>query len=77
VNPGWKPGQCSPGIYVLMIASHLTVLSQVFTYFLSTKTQAWKDKYVAGYVAMSAPLGGAAKLFRLYISGKMMKETSR
>jgi len=32
--------------------------------------QDWKDKYVAGYVAVAAPLGGAAKLFRLYVSGE-------
>ena len=44
---------------------------QVFTYFMHTKPQSWKDKYVAGYVALSAPLAGAAKLFRLYASGEL------
>ncbi|KAF6028932.1 PLA2G15 [Bugula neritina] len=31
--------------------------NMVFTYFLSTMSQNWKDKYVAGYVAVAAPLG--------------------
>ena len=38
---------------------------------MHTKPQSWKDKYVAGYVALSAPLAGAAKLFRLYASGEL------
>ena len=42
---------------------------------MSTKTQAWKDKYVSGYVALSAPLGGAAKLFRLFVSGTFVQPT--
>ena len=46
---------------------------QVFTYFMHTKPQSWKDKYVAGYVALSAPLAGAAKLFRLYASGELFR----
>lgn len=44
--------------------------NMVFTYFMATKQQSWKDKYVAGYVALSGPLGGAAKLFRLFVSGR-------
>lgn len=51
------------------------VVFQVFTYFMSTKPQSWKDKYVAGYVATSAPLGGAAKIFRLFISGEYINVT--
>lgn len=46
------------------------LFSQVFTYFMSTKPQSWKDKYVSGYVALAGPLGGASKVFRVIISGK-------
>ncbi|XP_067929770.1 lysosomal phospholipase A and acyltransferase-like [Watersipora subatra] len=48
--------------------------NMVFVHFMSTKSQSWKDKYVSGYVALSAPLGGAAKLFRLFVSGDTLGE---
>ena len=39
-------------------------------YLLYNKPQAWKDKYIKSWVAISAPWGGAAKTLRLFASGK-------
>ena len=38
-------------------------------YLLSDQSQAWKDKFVKAYVAMSAPFGGAVKTLRMLTSG--------
>ena len=38
-----------------------------FTMYLSL--QAWKDKYIEGYVALAGVFGGASKAIRSLVSG--------
>ena len=35
--------------------------------------QAWKDKFVAGYVSIAGVFGGSAKAIRAIVSGNHMK----
>ena len=38
-------------------------------HWLQNRTQAWKDTYLGSWVAISAPFGGSAKVFRMLASG--------
>ena len=38
-------------------------------YFLNQQPQKWKDQYVAKFVSLAGPYGGAAKTLRLVASG--------
>ncbi|KAF7660133.1 hypothetical protein LDENG_00287380 [Lucifuga dentata] len=38
-------------------------------YFLNHQPQAWKDKYIRGFISLAAPWGGAVKPFRVLASG--------
>uniref|UniRef100_K7FS77 Lecithin-cholesterol acyltransferase n=1 Tax=Pelodiscus sinensis TaxID=13735 RepID=K7FS77_PELSI len=38
-------------------------------YFLLQQPQAWKDRYIAGFISLGAPWGGAAKCMRVLASG--------
>lgn len=38
-------------------------------YFLNHLPQAWKDKYIQGFISLAAPWGGAVKPFRVLASG--------
>lgn len=39
-------------------------------YFLNHQPQAWKDKYIRGFISLGAPWGGAVKPLRVLASGK-------
>ncbi|KAM9854953.1 phosphatidylcholine-sterol acyltransferase [Aulostomus maculatus] len=39
-------------------------------YFLNHQPQAWKDKYIRGFISLGAPWGGAAKVLRVLASGE-------
>lgn len=41
-------------------------------YFLNHKPQAWKDKYVRGFISLGAPWGGAVKTLKVLASGKIV-----
>lgn len=38
-------------------------------YFLNRQPQAWKDKYIKGFISLGAPWGGAVKPLRVLASG--------
>lgn len=38
-------------------------------YFLNHQPQAWKDKYIRGFISLGAPWGGAVKVLRVLASG--------
>lgn len=38
-------------------------------YFLNHQPQAWKDKYIRGFISLGAPWGGAVKILRVLASG--------
>lgn len=38
-------------------------------YFLNHQPQAWKDKYIGGFISLAAPWGGAVKPLRVMASG--------
>lgn len=38
-------------------------------YFLNHQPQAWKDKYISGFISLGAPWGGAVKPLRVLASG--------
>lgn len=38
-------------------------------YFLNHQPQAWKDKYIRGFISLAAPWGGAVKPLRVLSSG--------
>lgn len=38
-------------------------------YFLNHLPQAWKDKYIKGFISLAAPWGGAVKPLRVLSSG--------
>lgn len=53
----------------VMITAHS--MGNLYTlFFLRKMTKAWKKKYVRGFVAVSAPLGGAVKSVRAMTSGE-------
>ncbi|KAK5612301.1 hypothetical protein CRENBAI_016289 [Crenichthys baileyi] len=39
-------------------------------YFLNHQPQAWKDKYIRGFISLGAPWGGAVKVLRVLASGE-------
>lgn len=39
-------------------------------YFLNHQSQAWKDKYIRGFISLGAPWGGAVKALRVLASGE-------
>ncbi|KAM7396229.1 hypothetical protein PAMP_019286 [Pampus punctatissimus] len=39
-------------------------------YFLNHQPQAWKDKYIRGFISLGAPWGGAVKVMRVMASGE-------
>ncbi|XP_029951774.1 phosphatidylcholine-sterol acyltransferase [Salarias fasciatus] len=39
-------------------------------YFLNHQPQAWKDKYIKGFISLGAPWGGAVKVLRVMASGE-------
>ncbi|XP_061825884.1 phosphatidylcholine-sterol acyltransferase [Nerophis lumbriciformis] len=39
-------------------------------YFLNSQPQAWKDKYIRGFISLAAPWGGAIKVLRVMASGE-------
>ncbi|XP_028304699.1 phosphatidylcholine-sterol acyltransferase [Gouania willdenowi] len=39
-------------------------------YFLNHQPQAWKDKYIKGFISLGAPWGGAVKALRILTSGE-------
>ncbi|XP_068595195.1 phosphatidylcholine-sterol acyltransferase [Brachionichthys hirsutus] len=39
-------------------------------YFLNHQPQAWKDKYISGFISLGAPWGGAVKPLRVMASGE-------
>ncbi|KAE8295866.1 Phosphatidylcholine-sterol acyltransferase [Larimichthys crocea] len=39
-------------------------------YFLNHQPQAWKDKYIKGFISLGAPWGGAVKPLRVLASGE-------
>eukprot|EP00064_Thunnus_orientalis_P006451 superscaffoldBa00000670_g6469 len=39
-------------------------------YFLNHQPQAWKDKYIRGFISLAAPWGGAVKALRVMASGE-------
>ncbi|XP_034061825.1 phosphatidylcholine-sterol acyltransferase-like isoform X2 [Gymnodraco acuticeps] len=39
-------------------------------YFLNHQPQAWKDKYIRGFISLAAPWGGAVKILRALSSGE-------
>lgn len=45
-------------------------------YFLNHQPQAWKDKYIRGFISLAAPWGGAVKALRVMASGEE-QETRR
>lgn len=38
-------------------------------FFLNHQPQAWKDKYIRGFISLGAPWGGAVKALRVMASG--------
>lgn len=38
-------------------------------YFLNHQPQAWKDKYIRGFISLAAPWGGAVKALKVMASG--------
>jgi len=38
-------------------------------YFLNHQPQAWKDKYIRGFISLAAPWGGVVKILRALSSG--------
>ncbi|KAM4552914.1 phosphatidylcholine-sterol acyltransferase [Fundulus diaphanus] len=43
--------------------------SHYVLYFLNHQPQAWKDKYIRGFISLGAPWGGAVKALRVLASG--------
>lgn len=46
-------------------------------YFLNHQPQAWKDKYIKGFISLGAPWGGAVKPLRVLASGTQHSEQKR
>lgn len=46
-------------------------------YFLNHQSQAWKDKYIKGFISLGAPWGGAVKTLRVMTSGNLKMERER
>ncbi|KAK2841867.1 hypothetical protein Q5P01_012067 [Channa striata] len=44
--------------------------SHYVLYFLNQQPQAWKDKYIQGFISLAAPWGGALKALRVMASGE-------
>uniref|UniRef100_A0A1A8G6A0 Lecithin-cholesterol acyltransferase n=2 Tax=Nothobranchius korthausae TaxID=1143690 RepID=A0A1A8G6A0_9TELE len=44
--------------------------SNYVLYFLNQQPQAWKDKYIRGFISLGAPWGGAVKVVRVLASGE-------
>ncbi|XP_034033127.1 phosphatidylcholine-sterol acyltransferase [Thalassophryne amazonica] len=42
---------------------------QYLLYFLNHQPQAWKDKYIRGFISLAAPWGGAVKTLKVMASG--------
>lgn len=46
-------------------------------YFLNHQPQAWKDKYIKGFISLGAPWGGAVKPLRVLASGTQYLKQKR
>lgn len=50
--------------------------SHYVLYFLNHQPQAWKDKYIKGFISLGAPWGGAVKPLRVLASGNACTENT-
>lgn len=61
-QPVYLLGHSMGGLYVL--------------YFLNHQPQAWKDKYIRGFISLAVPWGGAVKPLRVLASGNGSTENT-